>query len=78
MTENSQTLSIPIPITKTETGLYATQKLHPALAGIRRIMPSLGYALGPECELVHHDFTDIRHPIVAIEGSLTNRSIGSP
>ena len=78
MTETSQTQSHPIKITKTETGQYATHKLHPVLDGIRQILPSLAYALGPDCELVLHDFKDIRHSIVAIEGNVTHRSVGSP
>jgi predicted transcriptional regulator YheO len=41
-------------------------------------MPSLATALGPACELVLHDFADVRHSIVAIEGNITGRAVGGP
>jgi predicted transcriptional regulator YheO len=41
-------------------------------------MPSLYKVLGTDCELVLHDFEDVRHSIVAIEGNITDRSVGGP
>lgn len=54
------------------------QELHPVLEGIRQLMPGLASSLGPDCELVLHDFADISHSLVAIEGTLTGRTPGSP
>lgn len=41
-------------------------------------MPSLAKVLGSNCELVLHDFRDVRHSIVAMEGNVTGRSVGGP
>jgi predicted transcriptional regulator YheO len=78
VTEIIQNPTHPSDFDQTNTGQYTTQKLHPILDGIRQIMPSLGSALGSDCELVLHDFRDVRHSLVAIEGNVTNRSVGSP
>jgi predicted transcriptional regulator YheO len=53
-------------------------ELHPVLEGVRQLMPGLARSLGPDCELVLHDFADISHSLVAIEGTLTGRTPGSP
>ncbi len=65
-------------ITRTATGQYLTDSFHPDLKKIHQIMPSLAKVLGSNCELVLHDFNDVRHSIVAIEGNITDRSIGGP
>jgi len=59
---------------------YRTLKESPSpiLEGICQIMPGLVKALGADCELVLHDFTDLRHSLIAIEGNVTHRSLGSP
>lgn len=52
--------------------------LHPNLEGIHQIMPGLVCMLGPSWELVLHDFSDLSHSLVAIEGQVTGRKVGSP
>jgi predicted transcriptional regulator YheO len=52
--------------------------LHLVLEGIRQILPGLASAIGPDCELVLHDFRDVRHSLIAIEGNITGRILGSP
>jgi len=52
--------------------------MHPVLEAVAQIMPGLSRALGPDCELVLHDFSDIRSSLVAIESSVTGRSLGAP
>ena len=37
---------------------------------------ALSKLLNPICEVVIHDFSDIEHPIIFIEGNLSARSIG--
>ncbi len=54
------------------------KRLPPILEGIRQILPGLAKTFGPGCEFVLHDFTDVRHSLVAIEGNVTNRSLGGP
>jgi predicted transcriptional regulator YheO len=34
--------------------------------------------LEPFCEIVIHDFSDLEHSIISIEGNLTGRSVGGP
>lgn len=45
---------------------------------IRKILPGLAQALGPDYELVLHDFKDLGHSLIAIEGNVTGRVLGSP
>jgi len=54
------------------------KSLPPILEGIRQILPGLAKTFGPDCEFVLHDFTDVSCSLVAIEGNVTCRSIGSP
>jgi len=61
-----------------ESQSEAGKCLHPTLEGIRQIMPGLVRTLGADCELVLHDFKDVSHSLVAIEGLVTGRSVGSP
>jgi len=56
----------------------SSRSLHSMLEGIRQILPGLSEALGPDCEVVLHDFKDIRHSLVSIEGNITGRDLGSP
>lgn len=35
-------------------------------------------AFGANCEAVVHDFTDLEHSVVHVEGNVTNRAIGAP
>ncbi|HHT71855.1 MAG TPA: transcriptional regulator [Firmicutes bacterium] len=46
------------------------------IRAIMNILPSLANALGSCYELVLHDFSDIDHSIVAIEGNITGREVG--
>lgn len=67
------------PKTKNWKKTSTRQKLlPPVLEGIRQIIPGLVQAFGPDCELVLHDFVDVRHSLMAIEGNVTHRSLGSP
>lgn len=43
---------------------------------LRRLAAALSELLKPSCEVVIHDFTDLEHSIVCIEGDLTGRSVG--
>jgi predicted transcriptional regulator YheO len=63
---------------KTQTGQYLDDIFHPILRSIHQVMPSLAKVFGPDCELVLHDFKDVRHSIIAIEGNVTGRSVGGP
>lgn len=42
----------------------------------RQLATALHQLLGPMCEVVVHDFTDLEHSIVHIEGNVTHRTIG--
>lgn len=54
------------------------KSLPPILEGIRQILPGLAKTFGSDCEFVLHDFTDVSCSLIAIEGNVTHRSIGSP
>jgi predicted transcriptional regulator YheO len=41
-----------------------------------QLAASLHQLLGPMCEVVVHDFTDLEHSIIQIEGDITHRAIG--
>ncbi|MEX2029375.1 MAG: PAS domain-containing protein [Anaerolineales bacterium] len=43
---------------------------------LRRLASALSELLKPTCEVVIHDFTDLEHSIICIEGNLTGRSVG--
>lgn len=43
---------------------------------LRRIAVGIHKLLGQSCEIVIHDFSDLEHSIVHIEGNVTERSIG--
>ena len=44
----------------------------------KRIVKGLAGFLGPACEVVLHDFRNLKRSIVAIEGNVTDRSVGGP
>lgn len=78
MTEKNYAQSAPSKAIKTATGQYLADPFHPVLRKIHQIMPSLAKVLGSNCELVLHDFRDVRHSIVAMEGNVTGRAVGGP
>lgn len=43
---------------------------------LRQLAVALQRLFNPFCEVVIHDFTDLEHSIVCIEGNISNRSIG--
>lgn len=51
---------------------------HKVFADYKRIVKGLAGFLGPSCEVVLHDFRNLERSIVAMEGSVTERSIGGP
>lgn len=44
----------------------------------KKMAKGLAEFLGPSCEVVLHDFRNLERSIVAIEGSVTERSVGGP
>jgi len=54
------------------------RRLDPVLEALKGIVEDLTEAIGPECEVVLHDFKDLRRSIVAIGGNVTERHIGGP
>ena len=52
--------------------------LHPLLADLKRLVPDLAKALGPDTEVVLHDLNQLPNSIVAIAGNLTGRREGGP
>ena len=54
------------------------EQLHPQMEMIRRIVPDLQKAIGPNCEVVLRDLQGPGRPIVAISGSITRRQVGDP
>lgn len=43
---------------------------------LRRIAAAVANLLGPHCEVVIHDFSDLEHSIVHLEGNVSNRAVG--
>ncbi len=43
-----------------------------------RLAKGIVEVIGPHCEVVIHDFRDLEHSVVAIEGDLTGRKPGAP
>ncbi len=43
---------------------------------LRRLAASICELFAPFCEVVIHDFSDIEHSIICIEGSISGRSVG--
>jgi len=53
--------------------------LHPFIRALVPLVKGLSVALGPDCEIVLHDVSDVSHSIVAIEnGSISGRKVGDP
>ena len=48
------------------------------LATVAGLLPALVEAVGPNCEVVLHDFARLPNSIVAIAGNVTGRSLGGP
>ncbi len=53
-----------------------THRGHIAFIIAKQLATALHQLLGPMCEVVLHDFTDLEHSIVHIEGNVTHRAIG--
>ena len=47
-------------------------------ANAKRMAGMVARTLGPFCEVAVHDFSDLEHSIIHIEGSLTGRNVGAP
>jgi predicted transcriptional regulator YheO len=45
---------------------------------LRRLAKAIHAVVGPTCEVVIHDFRDLDHSVVAIEGNLSGRKPGAP
>lgn len=52
--------------------------LHPALAAASGLLPAVVAAVGPNCEVVLHDFSRLPNSIVALSGNVTGRTVGGP
>lgn len=63
---------------KSDPGSSQQTTIHPILEGISHMLPGLLATLGSDCEIVLHDFRDISHSLIAIEGEVTHRRVGSP
>lgn len=64
MTEQKKRMTIPPP--------------SPVLNVFKGMIDGLRDAIGPDCEIVLHDFRNPQSTIIAIAGSITDRSIGGP
>jgi predicted transcriptional regulator YheO len=53
-------------------------QLHPRLAAVVGMVPSLAATIGGACEVVVHDLSKVPNSIIAIAGDLTGRSVGGP
>ncbi|GAB1255280.1 helix-turn-helix transcriptional regulator [Desulfovibrio falkowii] len=47
-------------------------------ANAKRMAAMMARTLGPFCEVAVHDFSDLEHSIIHIEGALTGRNVGAP
>lgn len=47
-------------------------------AMMKRIADGLSVAIGKNCEVVVHDFSDLERSLVHISGNVTNREVGAP
>lgn len=45
---------------------------------LRRLAEGIVAVVGPHCEVVIHDFSDLEHSVVAIAGNVTGRKPGAP
>lgn len=43
---------------------------------LKALAPTIKEAIGQNCEVVIHDFSDLEHSIIWIEGNVTNRNLG--
>lgn len=68
---------------ETQSGLTGRARerdgqLHPRLAAVVGMVPSLAATIGGACEVVVHDLGKVPNSIVAIAGNLTGRAMGGP
>jgi predicted transcriptional regulator YheO len=52
--------------------------IHPILAVLRELVPSLAKVLGEDAEVVLHELSHPQDSVIAIEGNLTGRKAGAP
>ncbi len=45
---------------------------------MKRVADSLAVALGKNCEVVIHDFSNLKKSLIHIAGNITNRKVGAP
>ena len=45
---------------------------------LKRLATAIVAVMGPRCEVVVHDFSDLEHSVVAIAGNVTGRKPGAP
>lgn len=50
----------------------------PIFANAVRVAGMVARTLGPFCEVAVHDFSDMQHSLIHLEGSLTGRRVGAP
>jgi len=62
-------------IAKPRRGAHAPDT-HTAFGVATQLAAALHQLLGPMCEVVLHDFQDLEHSIIHIEGDITHRAIG--
>lgn len=80
----SSTAAAGIPLARTAGGpakrakasLRLSEVGGPSLELLESIVPLLAQVIGPNCEVVLHDFSRLPNSIVAIGGDLTHRSVG--
>lgn len=63
--------------TKRSKGLLK-QDSHTTFVIAKQLATALHKLFGPMCEVVLHDFVDLEHSIVHIEGNVTCRAVGGP
>ena len=55
-----------------------SMNLDELFAWLKRLAKGLHAVIGPNCEIVLHDFRDVEHSVIAIEGNLSGRQPGAP
>ena len=87
-TNSSTTLpveALPLEEASDEMELALLQMTHHArgmqdkaemLQKLRQLAVALCHLFSPFCEVVIHDFSDVEHSIICIEGNVTNRHVG--
>lgn len=62
----------------TERAREREGQLHPRLAVVVGMVPSLAATIGGACEVVVRDLSKVPNSIVAVAGNLTGRAVGGP